>query len=224
MYDGGSDQDIPVTPYIYWVNSASTNYASGTNGQWRYTGDNVHFSDAADPDWVTTNSILVGDTLRVTSGTVINNSYFVSEIITKGEVCIIDITTPGTGYSVGDIINLAGIGGALGATAEVGGVDVNGGITYVRITNRGTAGTLSATTVNVTSGDGNAVIDVFFNIEGLVLAWTGEIIDPSGVVVERNIQSWEVDSKLAGGLVSATTAAATFLSAEPGDALTLPAP
>jgi len=302
VYDGTDRQDVPVVPYIYWVNSVNVGYGFGNNGVWRYNGDSVFFTDAVDSEMVssiivtvqgtgyavndvltvvggtftTAATILVteiggsgevtditvidpgeytvypgvgvattvapaggagcivdmfgpainaGDALNVVTGTTVNNSYFIKEQIFRGEVVQIDVTTPGTGYVGGETINLSGIGGAVGATAVVGGVDVNGGVTYVNVTNRGTASIGGTAAVNLIGiGDGNAVIAVSFDREGFVLAQGGEIIDPNGVVTEVNGLSWSVDSELAGGLVAATTLAADFLNDEAGNALSIPAP
>jgi hypothetical protein len=232
VYDGGSDQDIPVTPYVYWVNTASASYASstGNDGEWRYHGNNLaHFVLETTASTIhTTNSIVVGDTLRPTSGTFIQNSYYIKDLIDVGEVSKIDVTDAGTGYSAGDVINTSALDSALGGTGAslvIQGVDVNGGITHVGILDRGT-GYTSATDLNfvVTGGNGDATITVYADREGLALAIGGDIISQFGVVVERNNTNWAVDRALPGGLVAATTAAAAFLNAEPGDALTLPAP
>ena len=225
IYDGGVDQDIP-TPDIYWVDSATAAYDTGLLGQWSYNGSGfAHFSDPTDLDMHTGSSMVVGDTLRITTGTVINNSYFIKELIIKGEVAYISVTLPGTGYVVGDPIDLSSLTGAVGATARVGGVDVNGGIRYVEIISRGTAGVLSSLNIIITgAGNGDAAIDVFHNSEGLVLAQTCDIIDPNGVVAEVTGLTWFTDRLLPGGLVAATTNAAGFLQAEQGNVLPLPAP
>ncbi len=77
--------------------------------------------------------------------------------------------------------------------------------------------------VVVREATGNADIDVFYDREGLVLAQTGDIIDPNGVVVEVNALTWFTDRLLPGGLIAATTGAAVFLQAQQGNVLPIPA-
>ena len=159
--------------------------------------------------------IAAGDTLRITTGTTINKSYFIKEHIYTGEINSININVPGTGWSVGDSINLLSTG-VVGATAEVGGIDENGGIDYIYITNRGTAGASGAVNISLAGG---ADIDVSYDKEGLVLALAGDIINDNGVVVEVNSMSWAADRLLSGGLNDSTTAAAAFIQLEEGNAL-----
>lgn len=216
---GTETQTVPGQN-IFWVNSLTTNYHSGTLGRWRYTGaPNVFFTDSGDTTIHSGTGVLVGDTLRVTTGTLINKSYLITDLVLDGEVARIDITAPGTGYVVGDTVDLSGLTGAVGATAEVGGVDVNGGITYVTITNRGVAGVSDSSAIGVATGNGDASLDVYYNTEGLVLMLTGDIINPDGVVVEFNAASWEIDRANPGGLAASTTTAALFLNAEAGNVL-----
>jgi hypothetical protein len=224
------DQDIPVSPYIYWVNSATASYASGTfDGEWRYHGNNLaHFVlETAASTIHTTNSIVVGDTLRCTSGTFIQNSYYIKDLILVGEISKIDVDDPGSGYSVGDVISTGPMGslGGSGAQLTVAGVDSNGGVTHVSIIDRGTGYTLgpSLNFALTGIGDGTATITVYTDREGLALAQGGDIISPSGVVVTRNNVSWAADRALPGGLLAATTSAATFIQAEAGNALPVPA-
>ena len=72
-------------------------------------------------------------------------------------------------------------------------------------------------------GDGVASITVYTDREGLALAWGADIIDPNGVVVQRNNVSWAADRLLPGGLLTATTPAATTISGANGNALPVPA-
>ena len=239
-------QDVPVDPYIYWTNTATAGYATNTlDGTWRYHGNGiVHFTDttattihSAPPSAAP--AMAIGDTLRCTSGNAIQNSYFIKEFINTGEVSRLDVIDPGAGYSVGDIIDVTSLnsGGGLGpptttASFIVGGVDVNGGVTYVTILDRGTGYTSGFYNFNLTGiGDGLASITVYTNTEGLVLAQPADIINPSGVVVERNNVTWFADRANPGGLTVATTAAAVFLNGGSattitgsGNALSIPAP
>lgn len=223
LFAGGSEQEIS-TPQVYWVDSATAGYDTGTAGQWRYIGNGeVHFSDDTDLTMHTGSSMVVGDTLRVTIGAGITNSYFIKELILDEELSIIDVVTPGTGYSVGDVIDIDGAsaGSPKGAIAVVGGVDVNGGIRYVTITNRGAGFTSPSPHFISVSGTGNgdAELNVYFDREGLVLAQTGDIIDPNGVIAEVNSVTWFTDRLLPGGLNAATTAQAIFIQAQSGNAL-----
>jgi len=235
VYDGSSDQDVPVTPYVYWVNSPTTSYATGAfDGEWRYHGNNlIHFVLELGASTIhTTNSIVVGDTLRCTSGANIQNSYYINDLIDIGEISKIDITDPGSGYSVGDVINTSSLdsGGGLGppstsASLVVEEVDVNGGVTVVSILDRGTGYTAGSYNFLLTGiGDGTAAITVYTDREGLALSWGGRILSPSGTVVSRNNVNWATDRLRPAGLTGSTTAAAVFLNAEPGNALTIPAP
>lgn len=230
-FDGGTTQDIPVSPYVYWVDSATASYASsaGFDGEWRYHGNNlVHFVlETAASTIHTTNSIVVGDAFRPTSGTYIQNSYFIKDLIAIGEASKIDVVDAGTGYSVGDVIDVSALNTALSpatsASLVVQGVDVNGGITHVGILNRGNGYTAGSLNFAVSGGDGLATITVYTDREGLALAIGGDIISPSGVVVERNNLNWAADRALPGGLLAATTPAAAFIQGEAGNALPVPA-
>ena len=233
VFDGGSDQDIPVSPYIYWVNSATASYATGTNdGEWRYHGNNlVHFVlETAASTIHTTNSIVVGDTLRCTSGSFIQNSYFVKDLIAIGEVSKLDITDAGTGYSKGDVISTGTLdsGAGLGppttpASLVIEEVDSNGAILVVSILDRGTGYSSGSLNFVVNGGNGDATITVYTDREGLALAQGGPIISQFGIVVTRNNVSWAADRALPGGLLAATTSAAAFIQAEAGNALPVPA-
>jgi hypothetical protein len=229
---GTEGQTVP-TPNVYWVNSATTSYQTGTptNGIWIYNGhNNIHFSDVVVSTMVTTDSIVVGDTLRVTASidASIQNSYFIKDIINPGEVGIVIIDNEGSGYSVGDVIPLTGLTVALGppttpAVLTVGGVDEDGAITYVYVNDRGTGYTPGGVSINLTGiGDGNASLTLDTLNEGVVLAQGGDIIGTGGVISENFGVSWELDRARPNGLTDATTAAAIFIQAEPGNALSIP--
>jgi len=229
VFDGGTDQVIPASS-IYWVNSATTSYQSGaaTGGIWINNGNgNVHFADVVETTFVTTDSVVVGDTLRVTTAfnSQIQNSYFIKDLIASGEVSIITVDIAGTGYSVGDTISVASLEGALGPSAtpavlEVGGVYDDGSILYVTIVDRGTGYTPGGAAFTISgAGDGNAQISVTTNLEGVVLALSGDIINEEGRISENYGVTWVLDRALPGGLNAATTVAAAFIQLEEGNAL-----
>jgi len=231
VFDGGLDQVVPSSN-IYWVNSATTSYETGaaTQGFWAYNGNgNVHFADLVDTTFVTVGDgadpVVVGDTLRVTDGfnSQIENSYYIKDLIAQGEVSVITVDAAGTGYSVGDNIDLSVMNAALGssgAVMEVGGIDVNGGITYVYVSNRGSGYGFAGSSFPITGqGDGNATISVTTGLEGVVLAQGGDIVSVDGIVAENFGVLWTLDRALPGGLHAATTTAATFMQAEQGNVL-----
>lgn len=229
---GTEGQDIPVSPYTYWVNTATAGYGSGTfDGEWRYHGNNlIHFvleNTAPSTAIHTDNSIVVGDTLRCTSGSYIQNSYFIKDLILVGEVSRINIDDPGTGYSKGDVISTGALDSALTPTSSaslvVQEVDSTGAILVVGILDRGTGYTSGNLNFSVLGGDGNASITVWTDREGLALAQGGDIVSAFGITVSRNNVSWATDRALPGGLLAATTTAATFIQAEAGNALPVPA-
>jgi len=171
--------------------------------------------------------IEVGDTLRVVTAfnPQIENSYFIKGLIGKGEVSIITVDVSGTGYSVGDTLSIAQLEGALGvgttdAVLEVGGVFGDGSILYVSIIDRGTGYIQGGASWTVTdAGDANAQISVTTNVEGVVLAQGGTILDEFGRISLNFGVVWELDRALPGGLNAATTAAATFIQLEEGNVL-----
>jgi hypothetical protein len=232
VFDGGEDQVIP-SPNVYWVDSATTSYQAGaaTAGTWIYNGNgNVHFADLVDTTMVTNGGdpIVVGDTLRVTVATGFTqtqNSYFIKDLIATGEVSILTVDVPGTGYSVGDVLSVAEIEGALGvpttpAVLEVGGVFGNGSIAFVYIRDRGTGYGAGGTAYTLTgSGDGNAQISLTTAVEGVVLAQPAPIIFEDGRITELVGLTWVVDRALPGGLNAATTTAAVFIQSEEGNVL-----
>ena len=235
VWDGTLRQDIPVLPYTYWVNSATTSYQTGlgTVGAWVYHGNGrVHFTDGADTTFVTDDSVVVGDTLRVTvaNNPQVQNSYFIKELIAIGEVSLVFIDAAGTGYSAGDVIPLANLESTLGPSATpavltVGAVNTDGSISHISVDDRGTGFTPGAVVIAVTGvGDSNAQISITTNLEGVVLAQPSNIINEFGEIAEDLAVTWELDRQLPGGLVAATSAAGDFLNDEPGNALSIPSP
>lgn len=151
-------------------------------------------------------------------------------MINPGEVSHININVVGSGYSVGDSIPTSALDVALpGATTDaiitVGAIDNNGGILWLEIANRGEGYDPGAALITISgAGNNDAQITISTLNEGVVLAQGCPIINIQGFVTESYGLAWSLDRLLPGGLTDATSAAAAFLQAEPGNALSLPAP
>lgn len=129
---------------------------------------------------------------------------------------IVDITAAGTGYSVGDIIQITGDG--AGAQAIVGQVGPSGEVLLVKITNRG-SGYTTATMNFGFIGDGNATATVVVNRQALILSCGPARYTPSGRTVAVNGITWQTDGRNNGGLYNSTTPPALFILGQPGNAL-----
>ena len=225
------DDQLITTPEVMWTDALTTADYSGTAGQWRFIGigsdglSSIHFSDTSDNSFNA--NVTVGESLVVTDSE-IGYQYLIKDIIDTGELGIVTITAPGTGYQVGETIDIDSVATAgTGVAAEVGAVDVDGGILYVRITNRGSGytdvGAVAVTNSEITTTNGSgATMNAFFDTEGLVCALPDRIINTSGIIGEKDSLTWQVDSlrySVADPAAGNTNAVSVFLRAEPGNAL-----
>jgi hypothetical protein len=216
-------------PETFWTIPVSLADYAGTDGEWRFAGvteggfSSIHFYDNTDN--LFSANVTVGEALDVTHATV-GQEYLVTDIIATGELSIIDITAAGTGYAVGDVIDIHSVAtGGTGVTAEVGAVDGNGGIVYVRITARGSGytdvGAVAVTATEITSTHGaGATMSVYFDREALECALPNRILDVNGIVAAVDTLTWQVNG-LTYSIANAsnTDVNAVFLQAQPGNAL-----
>jgi hypothetical protein len=216
-------------PETFWTIPVSLADYAGTDGEWRFVGvteggfSSIHFYDNTDN--LFSANVTVGEALDVTHATV-GQEYLVTDIIATGELSIIDITAAGTGYAVGDVIDIHSVAtGGTGVTAEVGAVDGNGGIVYVRITARGSGytdvGAVAVTATEITSTNGaGATMSVYFDREALECALPNRILDVNGIVAAVDTLTWQVNG-LTYSIADAsnTDVNAVFLQAQPGNAL-----
>jgi hypothetical protein len=215
VFAGGPAHELP-DPEIYWVNSVATNLYNGTAGQWRDNGDGfAYFSDTTNNLFNVSPNARIKDTLKIT-GTDVDGKYFIYGRINVGELSIVDITAAGTGYSVGDIIQITGDG--TGAQAIVGQVGPGGEVLLVKITNRG-SGYTTATMNFGFIGDGNATATVVVNRQALILSCGPARYTPSGRTVAVDGITWQTDGRNNGGLYNSTTPPALFILGQPGNAL-----
>ena len=232
---GTQSQELP-NPNTYWTVPVTTNDYNGVAGQWRFVGEtapklgatdgqsSIHFSDTGASAFAA--NVSVGDVLVVTDTTV-GQEYLITDLIAIGELGIVDITAPGTGYEVGDVIDIDTPATAgTGVDAEVGAVDGDGGIVYVRIIARGAGYTdgpagVSVTDANITSTSGaGAAMTAYFDTEGLECALPNRILDVNGIVAEVDTLTWQVNGAAYSiSSASNTNVNAVFLQAGPGSAL-----
>jgi len=216
---GTEDQAVPTSPYVYWVDTLSAGYQTGTPsaGLWTFHGNgDAYFTDGAVTTMVSTNGIVVGDTLRITNWTPLNLSYYIKDLIATDEIQAILVSAEGSGYAVGDNIPIGTVDSLLGGSGlllSVGKVDSAGGIMVVNVDSRGSGYAAGGVLINVTgAGNNDAQVSVSAGAEGIVIAQTAELINEFGLIVEGGALTWELDRALPGGLTTATTAAALFLN------------
>jgi hypothetical protein len=215
VFDGGPDQEMP-TPEIFWVDSPSTAFYTGSAGQWRDNADGfAYFSDTVNNAYATNPNARLKDTLKIT-GTAADGKHFIFGRIAVGELSIVDITAAGTGYEAGDAITITGDG--AGAAAEVATVGPLGQVLQIRIIQRGSG--YSAAALDLSGiGNGDATATVVVNRQALILSFPSPRYSPSGRVVAVDGTTWQTDGRNNGGLFNSTTAPATFLLADAGNAL-----
>lgn len=198
----------------YWISPSATDVYNGVAGQWRDNADGTAiFSDTAASAFAANSD--PGDGLRILSGTIAGSFHIVDQIAV-GSLSTVTITTPGEGYAVGDAITITGAGTG---TAIVGAIGPNGSVAAVTITDPGTGYGAGPETMTSAAGDSTFEATVVTNREALVIAHTAPKWSGSGRVVEVDGVEWRIDTANPGGLLASTTAAATFMLAEQGDAL-----
>ena len=222
-----ADGQLISNPEVLWTSSITTASDSDVTGEWRFVGvteggrSSIHFYDAAG---ITAS---VGETLVVTDADV-GFKYLVTDNIVATELSIIDITAAGTGYEVGDVIDIHSVATAgSDVTAEVGAVNAAGGIVYVRITDRGTGytdvGAVAVTDTEIASTNGaGATMNAYFDRAALECALPDRILDVAGIIASKSGLTWQVDSVtygLADPDAGNLNAISVFLRNGPGNAL-----
>jgi flagellar hook protein FlgE len=98
-------------------------------------------------------SDLLGVTPNLVGGTGTGFSIPVSTIETNRIGVLAAVSAPGTGYTVGQVVNLVGGAGTSGATGTVTSIDGSGGVTGITLTTPGTGFTAGQLlTITATSG------------------------------------------------------------------------
>jgi hypothetical protein len=218
VFAGGPDQEIP-NPEVYWVSPAATNAYSGTDGIWRDNADGTAiFSDGTDNAFAANAD--PSDAI-VISNTNASGTYAVRSLIAAGSLSTVTITTPGTGYEIGDTIDITGAGNG---TAVVGAIGTDGVVTAVTITDFGTGYVGVSETMTSAAGDGTFEATVVTDRQAVVLAHPAPTFTGAGRVVEANSITWQLNTSNAGGLLASTTGAASFILLQQGDALPCCAP
>lgn len=196
----------------FWISPGATNVYNGAAGQWRDNANGTAiFSDTAANTFAA--NVDEGDALRITSG-VLAGSHLVRDLIPVGSLSIVTITVSGSGYAVGDTIDVAGNGVAI-----VGAVGPSGEVTAVTILDHGSGYGAGPETMTSTAGDGTFEATVVTNRQAMVLAHPAPRWSGSGRIVEVDGFGWQVDTANAGGFLASTAAPAVFVRAEEGDAL-----